>query len=103
MYASANVDTSLAEHLSQVSGIPMTSDMGRYSGVNFVHGRVTNTLFSNLLDCISSRLEGWKTKFLSMTSRQVLIKSVVNTILLQTNMLPMGICYKAESLLRKFL
>ena len=37
-------------------------------------------LFANIRDRISSRLAGWKTKFLSLAGRQALVKFVLNTI-----------------------
>ncbi|XP_073046080.1 uncharacterized protein [Primulina eburnea] len=103
---SRNVSATLANDLSSTSGIPLTTDLGRYLGVPSIHGRVTNNLFKKVLDRVKSRLEGWKTKYLSFAGRKVLVQSVLNAILLysmQTNLLPMGVCSEIEKITRKFL
>ena len=95
------METNLARELSKKSSIPLTTNLGRYLGVNLVHGRVTKDLYSHVLDWMSTRLEGWKTRFLRFARRQILIKSVLNTIPLytmQTNLVPKGVCEKVEHL-----
>ena len=45
-------------------------------------------------------------KILSLAGRQVLVRLVLNTIpfyIMQTTLIPMGICYKIEMLMRRFL
>ena len=40
LFFSKNVDINLACQLSKVSRIPLTSNLGRYLGVNSIHGRL---------------------------------------------------------------
>ena len=80
LFVSKNVDINLTRQLSQISRIPLISNLGRYLAVNSIHGRVTQDLFSNVVESITSRLEGWKMKILSLVGRQVLVRSVLNTI-----------------------
>lgn len=71
-----------------------------------MHGRVTNNLFSPLIEKIDKRLEGWKTKFLSTAGRQVLVKSTLSSIpyyAMQTTLLPVGICDRIDRKIRGFL
>ena len=106
LFVSKNVDINLTRQLSQISRIHLISNLGRYLGVNSIHGRVTQDLFSNVVESIASRLEGWKMKILSSVGRQVLVRSVLNTVpfyTMQTTLIPMGICYKIEMLMRRFL
>ena len=106
LFVSKNVDINLTRQLSQISRIPLISKLGRYLGVNSIHGIVTQDLFSNVVESITCRLEGWKMKILSSVGRQVLVRSVLNTVpfyTMQTTLIPMGICYKIEMLMRRFL
>ena len=103
---SSNVDMCIAKELSSFSGIPLTNDMGRYLGVPSIHGRVTGNMYSSIIERVFSRLEGWKSKYLSLAGRQVMAQSVLSSIPLysmQTTLLPMGICSKIEQIIRNFL
>ncbi|XP_073051225.1 uncharacterized protein [Primulina eburnea] len=106
MFVSKNVNNTMATNLSSTSGIPLTTDLGKYLGVPSIHGRVTSSMYKQVLDRIKARLEGWKTKYLSFAGRQVLAKSVLNAIPLysmQTSLLPLGICSEIEKTIRNFL
>lgn len=105
IFVSKNVEQSLAAILSDKSGIPPTSDLGKCLGVPSIHGRVTRNMYKQVLDWVKSRLEGWKTKTLSFAVRKVLMKSVLDAIPLcsmQTT-IPAGICSKIEKTTRNFL
>ncbi|XP_075508178.1 uncharacterized protein LOC142545090 [Primulina tabacum] len=106
IFVSKNVDDMVANSLSTASGIPLTDDLGKYLGVSSIHGRANNNLYKQVLDRIKSRLEGWKTKYLSFAGRKVLVQPVLNAIPLytmQTSLLPMGICSEIEKTIRNFL
>ena len=80
--------------------------MGRYLGVPSIHGRVTRNMYNDIVERVSSRLEGWKSKYLSLAGRQVMAQSVLSSIPLysmQTTLLPMRICSKIEKIIRNFL
>ncbi|XVF84679.1 hypothetical protein PTKIN_Ptkin17bG0057000 [Pterospermum kingtungense] len=80
LFVSDNVPLEVASELSSFSGIPLIDDMGRYLGVPSIHGRVTTGLYADIVGRISARLEGWKTKYLSLAGRQVLAQSILNAI-----------------------
>ena len=106
MHASQNVEESLAKDLSTRSSIPLMTNIGRYLGVNSIHGRVTKDLHENVLDRITARLEGLKSRFLSFARRQIHIISILNPIplfVMQTNLVPKGVCNKAKSFMRRFM
>ena len=44
LFVSKNVDINLTRQLSQISRIPLISNLGRYLGVNSIHGRATQDL-----------------------------------------------------------
>lgn len=52
--------------LSDISGTPLTDDLGRYLGVLSVHERVNIDSFGSVMDRINAKLEGWKSRFLSL-------------------------------------
>lgn len=72
MFFSNNVNNDFADTLARRAGIATTKDLGRYLGVPSIHKRVTITMFSNVMERIKARLEGWKAKYLSLAGRQVM-------------------------------
>ncbi|XP_019166798.1 PREDICTED: uncharacterized protein LOC109162582 [Ipomoea nil] len=101
-----NMDGNNADSIAWQLIITRTNDMGRYLGVPAFHGRITCASFSDLLDRISGRLEGWKARTLSMAGRVVLAKAVLNAIpayTMQTAALPKSIGLEIEKMTRKFI
>ncbi|XVE58246.1 hypothetical protein DITRI_Ditri04bG0154800 [Diplodiscus trichospermus] len=89
-----------------LSGIPLTIDLGRYLGVPSIHGQINVDSLATILDRVNSRLEGWKTKYLSLAGRQVLAQSVLQAVpfySMQSTLLPMGVCSLIEKKIRNFL
>lgn len=106
IYVSTNISLIIAGELAQAIGIPITNDLGRYLGVPSIHGRVTKSTFSVLLDRITARLEGWKTKQLSLTGHQVLAQSILSIVpysTMQTCLLPAGICEQIDRSIWRFI
>lgn len=50
IYFSKNVDGEEARKISDIAGIPASTNLGKYLGVPTFHGRVTNNMFSPMLD-----------------------------------------------------
>lgn len=103
---SNNVKEDVACMIASIAGIRYTKDMGKYLGVPSIHGRVTNSLFDSLLDRMNNRLEGWRTKFLTLAGRQVLAQSVLSSIpyyAMQTTLLPEGVCEAIDKKIRSFI
>lgn len=69
VFFSNNVCRHKAENLATIAGIPTTDNIGRYLGVPSLHGRITKEHCKGILDRVHNRLEGWKTKFLSLAGR----------------------------------
>ena len=98
---SKTVNTTVAEEISNISGIPVTTNLGNPS----IHGRMQPELYQNLLDRINSRLEGWKTKHLSLPGRNVIPQSVLSSITLyslQSTFLPKALCSRIDRMIRNF-
>lgn len=77
---SNNVNPSFAGHLAERTGIPITKDLGKYLGVPSIQNRVTESTYSKVLEKVKARLEGCKSKHLSLAGRQLLAQSVLSTI-----------------------
>lgn len=106
IFFSRNMDTENARRLSEAAGIVQTTDLGRYLGVPSVHGRVTTNMFAHLIGKIEVKLEGWKTRYLSLAGIRILVQSVLSAIpfySMQTSYLPLDLCDDIEKRIRKFL
>ena len=71
-----------------------------------LHGRAHAGLYKGILEKIKLRLEGWKTKYLTLMGRKVLAQSILCSIpmyTMQTTLIPKGVCYRIEQLVRKFI
>lgn len=76
IFVSRNVEEAEANILSSLAGLPLT----KYLGIPYIHGRITNIMYKQVLERVKSRLEGWKTKYLSFAGRKLLLQSVLSTI-----------------------
>lgn len=102
LFCSNNVNVDLATNLSTVSNIPLTTDLGHYLGVPSVHGKVNSASFGSVIERMSSKLAGWKSKSLSIAGRCVLAQSVLSTIPLypmQTFILPIELCHGMKNII----
>ncbi|KAF7839228.1 ribonuclease H [Senna tora] len=83
-----------------------SQEVGKYLGVEIIHGRKTKCKFSHIMDKVQNRLAGWKANCLSMAERATLIQSVCSSMPLyhmQHNMLPKSVINQVEKLERAFL
>lgn len=68
--------------------------------------RVSANLFSPMIERVEAKLEGWKSRYLSLAGRRTLAQSVFNTIpfyAMQTTYLPLGKCDDIERRIKKFI
>lgn len=80
IFFSANVHRDLAKLISDESGIKVTSGLGKYLGMPILHKRINKETFGDILEKVSSRLSGWKGRFLTMAGRVTLTKAVLPSI-----------------------
>ncbi|KAG7533089.1 hypothetical protein ISN45_Aa08g007260 [Arabidopsis thaliana x Arabidopsis arenosa] len=66
------------------SGIGSTRELGKYLGMPILQKRINKTTYGEVLEKVSSRLAGWKSKTLSMAGRITLTKSVLFSILVHS-------------------
>ena len=100
------LDNETMEEITAVFGMPSTKNLGRYLGTPSYHGRVAQGLFQQLIDRVTSKLESWKSKQLSLAGRHTLARYVlmaIPTYTMQSTLLPIGICNKIDKTVRKLL
>ena len=76
-----------------------------YLGLPTLVGRNKRASFDKLKQRVWKRLQGWEGKLLSQAGREVLIKSVIQSIptfTMSCFKLPVTLCQEIESLTRKF-
>jgi ribonuclease HI len=77
----------------------------KYLGLPSYVGRSKKQVFDFIQERVWKKLKGWKEKFLSSAGREVLIKSVVQSIptyIMSCFLLPIGLCEHIESMIKQF-
>ncbi|OMO65780.1 reverse transcriptase [Corchorus capsularis] len=104
--ASKNTRKMDAKNLSNQTGIPLTSDLGKYLGVPFIHGRVSKKTYWHIVERVQEKFASWKINHLSLAGRTVLIKSAASPVpiyTMQTARLPLSVCDEIAKRSRGFL
>lgn len=95
MFCSKGVGHFRADELSRVMGVSLTSNLGKYLGVDLHHDRVGKSTFKAVVQKVKKRLSSWKAESLSLAGRVTLTQSVSSSIpvyTMQSAMLPVSIC-----------
>ena len=103
---SKGVSHNEASTIAHIAGVPITCNMGWYLGTPSIHRRVTTELFQHILDKIQSKLESWKSKYLSLARRHTLAQSVLATIpqyTMQSILFPQGVYEQIDKVIRRFI
>lgn len=106
IYFSRNVSSEKQISICSDLGIEATTDLGLYLGMPTMTSRVTRETFGYLCEKIDRRLEGWKTKYLSLAGRVTLAKSTITTMAsyaMQTAKIPRIICDDIDKRTRRFI
>ena len=81
------------------------TDCERYLGFPMVGGKSKVGTFKEILERITKRVMGWKEKYISKASREVLIKTVVqaiSTYSMSIFRIPKAVCDGINSVLAKY-
>lgn len=90
-FFSANVDTNSRQTLTHFLTIPQITNFGKYLGLPITTLQLKSNDYQYILDRITTKLVGWRSKFLTLAGRATLINSVLDFILvyaMQNNILP---------------
>lgn len=91
--------------ISGITGIRRSSLPFRYLGCNLYTGRCKKIHFSNLVQNVRTKLDGWKAKLLSSRGRLILIRHVLQALPIHTFAAlnpPLGVLRELEGFFSKF-
>ncbi|KAG7567714.1 Ribonuclease H domain [Arabidopsis thaliana x Arabidopsis arenosa] len=80
IFFSNNVSRDMERLISGESGIGCTRELGKYLGLPILQKRMNKETFGEVLERVSSRLAGWKSRSLSLAGRITLTKAVLSSI-----------------------
>lgn len=106
IFFSENVSREAARLISEASGISVTRNLGKYLGMPVLLKRINKDTFGEVLERMTSRLAGWKSRTLSLAGRLTLTKAVLSSIpvhTMSTICLPKSTLEKLDQLARQFL
>ena len=106
IYFSKNVGDSEANVISGMLGYSVTKDLGKYLGIPLQHSRVSSCMYQELIAKVERRLSSWTASHLSLAGRITLAQSVLQAIsiyVMQTVMLPSGVCDRIDRACRRFI
>ena len=78
VFFSPNVDLDQRSELSEVLGFSSTPNLGKYLGFPLTHSGATSQDFNFVIERVQNKLQGWKSKLLSMAGRVVLSQAIIS-------------------------
>lgn len=105
IFFSKNTSAKFKAFIQTNAGITVNSSFDKYLGLPVMVGRSKNRTFKSLCSRIQNKLDGWKEKFLSQASKEILFKAVVQAIptsSMSVFLMPKTLCKALNSLMNKF-
>ncbi|XP_039165786.1 uncharacterized protein LOC120292010 [Eucalyptus grandis] len=102
---SGNCPEALKHNLATQLRVPILQKTGKYLGIPTEWGHSKKELFAWILARVNAKLAGWKEKLLTKAGKEVLIKSVVQSIptyAMSIFKLPVSICRAIEQRIASF-
>ena len=93
------------DSIKNLLGAKIMTDCKKYLGLLMVGGRTKTTTFREIQEHVTKRVLGWKEKFISNASHEILIKSIVQSILtysMSLFRLPKAMCDAINSTLARY-
>ena len=108
IYYSRNVNHNHCFELYDMTSFSLTSDLGKYLGIPLINNKVQKETFHHIVAKAQSWLCSGKTKSLSLPGRITLSQVVLSalptyTYTMHTCILPRGIFYSLECIMRGFI
>ncbi|XP_019161436.1 PREDICTED: uncharacterized protein LOC109158072 [Ipomoea nil] len=91
--------------VSEIIGVPEATDLGRYLGLPSVVGRNKTAVFRCVEENIRARTGTWQNKLLSRAGKEVLLKSIAQSLpifTMSTFLLPMRVCDSLEKMFNRY-
>ncbi|XP_060960621.1 uncharacterized protein LOC133031198 [Cannabis sativa] len=105
VFFSTNTSSHLWQAICATLGIHEATEHSMYLRLPSTVGRNINVIFGYFRDKVQKRIQSWDNKFLSRAGKEVLIKSVVQSLPAYTMnvfLIPVGICQDIEGAITKF-
>lgn len=102
---SANIGAGKKKELSEVLGVKSVEQHTKYLGLPTLIGRSKKQVFSSTVERIIKKMKEWKEKSLSQAGKEVLIKSVIQSIPSYTMncfLFPITLCQEIEQATARF-
>jgi hypothetical protein len=107
--AKSNILFSKTIAASTISGIhnilsyAITPATAKHLGLLLLFDRSKMAAFSEILDKVQGKIEGWRSKTLSQAGKTILIKVVASTSYAMSSfLLPDGLCHKLDTAFKNF-
>ncbi|XP_055959787.1 uncharacterized protein LOC130014852 [Mercurialis annua] len=102
---SPNVPSDYREEIRLVMGIVEVGDSGKYLGLPSLVGRNKSHIFGFIKEKVWNKVKGWNSKFLSRGGKEVLIKTVAQSMpnyVMNVFLIPLRLCEELERMLNSF-
>ncbi|XP_019190483.1 PREDICTED: uncharacterized protein LOC109184855 [Ipomoea nil] len=102
---SANVHAQTRNDVVDALGVREGNTSGKYLGLPSLVGRNKKVILAYLKDKIVARVCNWNTRFLSPAGREVLLKTVIQTMpsyAMMVFLLPLGLCREIETIMNEY-
>lgn len=102
---SSNITVEKRNELSRVLEVRDGESHPKYLGLPTLIGESKKHVFASTVDRVVQKMKGWKEKSLSQAGREVLIKSIIQSIpsyAMNCFLLPLTVCQKIEKATARF-
>lgn len=105
IYFSSNVRLDKQVEIKNMPGVHKDLSTGKYLGLPSLIGRSKKTAFNFLKDRLWNKLQGWAAKSLSKAGKDVLLRTVAQTIpsyAMSCFLLPKSLCVELERMMNSY-
>lgn len=105
LFFSLNVDLHQRSKLSEVLRFSSIPNLGKYLGFPLKHSGATSQDFNFVIEWFQNKLQGWKSKLLSMAKRVILSQAIISATLayvMQGCILPQQVLNSIDKINRNF-
>jgi hypothetical protein len=105
VFFSKNTNKEFRAHIRSILGIQDSTSVEKYLGLLSMVGRAKMQTFAYIQGRVRSKLEGWKSKFLSQAGKEILLKAVIQAIpsyCMRVFLLPKTIVTSLHSMMNRF-
>jgi hypothetical protein len=105
IFCSRNVPGNIQTSISNLLGVNAVLGTGKYLGLPSMIGRSKKAVFSFIKDRVWKKINSWSSKSLSKAGREVLIKSVLQSIptyFMSLFTIPSSLCDEIEKMMNSF-